>query len=98
MTNTAIQKPADVPIKDTTKISVDWLKLDHENPRLVGTSSRTTEESIVAQLYRGEELGELIQSIAANGRSSASNISTVLLNGNLMQRLNLRPNGINPEM
>jgi hypothetical protein len=67
MTNTAIQKPADVPIKDTTKISVDWLKLDHENPRLVGTSSRTTEESIVAQLYRGEELGELIQSIAANG-------------------------------
>lgn len=67
MTNTAILKPADVPLEDTTKISVDWLKLDRENPRLVGISARTTEESIVAQLYRGEELGELLQSISANG-------------------------------
>lgn len=67
MTNTSIKKPADVPLDDTTKVSVTWLKLDRENPRLVGISTRTTEESIVAQLYRGEELGELIQSIAANG-------------------------------
>ena len=67
MTNTAIQKPADVPLEDTTKISVDWLKLDRENPRLVGISARTTEESVIAQLYRGEELGELLQSISANG-------------------------------
>lgn len=67
MTNTAIQTPADVPLEDTTKISVDWLKLDKENPRLVGISARTTEESIIAQLYRGEELGELLQSISANG-------------------------------
>jgi hypothetical protein len=67
MTNTAIKTAADVPLEDTTKISVDWLKLDRENPRLVGASSRTTEESIIAQLYRGEELGELLQSIAANG-------------------------------
>lgn len=67
MTSTAIQNPADIPLKDTKKVSVDWLKLDQENPRLVGTSACTTEESIVAQLYRGEELGELLQSIAANG-------------------------------
>jgi len=67
MTNTAIQRPADVPLEDTTKISVDWLKLDRENPRLVGISALATEESIIAQLYRGEELGELLQSIAANG-------------------------------
>ncbi len=67
MTITAIQKPTEVPIEDTTKINVDWLKLDRENPRLVGISARTTEESIIAQLYRGEELGELLQSIAANG-------------------------------
>ncbi|HET9146790.1 MAG TPA: ParB N-terminal domain-containing protein [Acetobacteraceae bacterium] len=67
MTNTAIETAADVPLEDTTKISVDWLKLDRENPRLVGVSARTTEESIIAQLYRGEELGELLQSIAANG-------------------------------
>ncbi|QJD31293.1 hypothetical protein GNH96_02510 [Methylococcus geothermalis] len=33
----------------------------------MGASALTTEESIVAQLYRGEELGELLQSIAANG-------------------------------
>lgn len=67
MTSTAIKMPIDVPLKDTTKVSVDWLKLDRQNPRLVGISARTTEESIVAQLYRGEELGELLQSIAANG-------------------------------
>jgi len=67
MTSTATKKPTDVPLEDTTKVSVDWLKLDRENPRLVGTSARTTEESIVAQLYRGEELGELLQSISANG-------------------------------
>lgn len=67
MTNTAIMNSADVPMQDTTKVSVGWLKLDRENPRLVGISTRTTEESIVAQLYRGEELGELLQSIAANG-------------------------------
>ena len=67
MTNNPIQKPADVPLEDTTKVNVDWLKLDRENPRLVGISARTTEESIVAQLYRGEELGELLQSISANG-------------------------------
>lgn len=67
MTSTAIKTPNDVPLADTTKVSVDWLKLDRENPRLVGISARTTEESIVAQLYRGEELGELLQSVAANG-------------------------------
>ncbi|MEW6037220.1 MAG: ParB N-terminal domain-containing protein [Pseudomonadota bacterium] len=67
MTSTTIKTTTDVPLEDTTKVSVDWLKLDRENPRLVGASARTTEESIVAQLYRGEELGELLQSIAANG-------------------------------
>jgi hypothetical protein len=67
MTNTAIKMATDVPLEDTTKVSVDRLKIDRLNPRLVGISARTTEESIVAQLYRGEELGELLQSIAANG-------------------------------
>lgn len=67
MTNTAIQTPVEVPLEDATKISVEWLKLDKENPRLVGISARTTEEAVVAQLYRGEELGELLQSISANG-------------------------------
>lgn len=67
MTTSSIQNPVDVPLGDTTKVSVDWLKLDRENPRLVGISARTAEESIIAQLYRGEELGELLQSISASG-------------------------------
>ncbi len=67
MTDSTMKKPADVPLENTTKVSVDWLKLDRENPRLLGVSARMSEESIVAQLYRGEELGELLQSIAANG-------------------------------
>lgn len=67
MTNNPVQNPADVPFQDTTKVNVDWLKLDRENPRLVGINARTTDESIIAQLYRGEELGELLQSISANG-------------------------------
>ena len=67
MTHTAIQMATDVPLEDTTKVSVDRLKIDRLNPRLVGISARTTEESVIAQLYRGEELGELLQSIAANG-------------------------------
>jgi hypothetical protein len=57
----------DVPFESTTKVRVDWLKLDGRNPRLVSISTHPTEESIVAQLYRGEELEELLQSIAANG-------------------------------
>jgi len=65
MMNDPIQKPADVPLKDTTRVSVDWLKLDRKNPRMTGI--RTTEESVVAQLYRSEDLGELLQSISANG-------------------------------
>ncbi len=67
MADTSIVNPADVPLEQTTKVNVDSLKLDRENPRLVSVSARTTEESIVAQLYRGEELGELLQSITANG-------------------------------
>lgn len=67
MTNTAIKQPTDVPLEDTTKVNVDWLKLDRDNPRLVGVSARTTEDGVIAQLYRGEDLGELLQSIAANG-------------------------------
>lgn len=67
MTDTEVQTLAEVRIGITTKVSVDLLKLDRENPRLVVVGTGTTDESIIAQLYRGEELGELLQSIAANG-------------------------------
>ena len=67
MTNSATQDPAEIPFMDTTKINVDFLKLDRANPRLAGKSACVSDECIIAQLYRGEELDELLQSIAANG-------------------------------
>ncbi|WP_265663877.1 ParB/Srx family N-terminal domain-containing protein [Verminephrobacter aporrectodeae] len=67
MTNNAINTPDQVPMGKTTKVSCDYLKLDHGNPRLVAISACPTDEKIIAQLYRGEELEELLQSIAANG-------------------------------
>ena len=67
MTDVAAQDPSDVPFGNATKINVDFLKLDRRNPRLAGKSDCIAEESIIAQLYRSEELGELLQSIAANG-------------------------------
>lgn len=67
MTNTAHEQYPEIPLNDTKKVCVDLLKLDRENPRLVGVDPRTTDEGIIAQLYRGEELSELLQSISANG-------------------------------
>lgn len=61
------QQVADVPLRTSHKVPVDWLMLDPENPRLVGIDSKLTSEKIIAQLYRGEALDELLQSIAANG-------------------------------
>lgn len=56
-----------VPLRTNHKVPVERLTLDRNNPRLVGIDRKATDESIIAQLYRGEELGELLQSIAANG-------------------------------
>lgn len=61
------ENPADIPLKTSTKVAVEWLELDGNNPRLVGFDRGVKAESIIAQLYRGEELAELVQSIAANG-------------------------------
>jgi hypothetical protein len=59
--------PADVPLLDTTKVPVEWLELDHNNPRLVDGDQKISDEAVIAQLYRKEELGELLQSISSNG-------------------------------
>ena len=59
-------KPDDVPIEEPVEVSVDWLKLDPDNPRLVPSSGLTNEE-IVATLYDRSDLKELIQSISENG-------------------------------
>jgi hypothetical protein len=58
---------AGVSFQTNSKVPIDWLALDRGNPRLVGIDLKATDESIIAQLYRGEELTELLQSIAANG-------------------------------
>ena len=63
MTNGQPQ-PADIPLQETSKVPVEWLRLDQKNPRLVGINQKATDESIIAQLYRSEELAELLQSRA----------------------------------
>ncbi|MCY4301877.1 MAG: hypothetical protein OXC68_09125 [Aestuariivita sp.] len=60
-------KSSDVPIGATAPVLVDCLTLDRENPRLVGNDSSASDEAIISQLFKREELGELLQSIAANG-------------------------------
>ena len=51
----------------TTKVSVERLRLDRRNPRLSGDAEQSSDESIIARLYRAAELDELLQSISANG-------------------------------
>lgn len=63
----AMRNPADVPLEDATPVPVGWLKLDYKNPRLVSVDDLSADIEIVDQLYRGESLDELLQSIAANG-------------------------------
>ena len=55
------------PLASVAPVSVERLVLDHHNPRLVTVNGDATDEQIIAQLYRAEDLGELLQSIAANG-------------------------------
>lgn len=62
-----ITKPSDVPIAETCSVSVEWLVLNRDNPRLAGNDPGVSDEALIAQLFKGEELGELLQSIAANG-------------------------------
>ncbi len=51
----------------TAKVPVDQLRLDRENPRLLDREEGSTDESIIARLYRSAELDELLQSISTNG-------------------------------
>ena len=63
----SIIRTSDVPLKKATRISVDCLRLDQKNPRLVGSGELKNDAAIISELYRGEYLGELLQSFAANG-------------------------------
>ena len=57
----------EIPLNLITKVPVKQLALDCRNPRLIHASDEPNEVAIIAQLYRSEDLGELLQSIAANG-------------------------------
>ena len=58
---------ADMPYRSTTKVAVTRLQLDRQNPRLIGEVQSGSDEAVIARLYRGAELDELLQSISANG-------------------------------
>ena len=54
-------------IEHPTKVSVEQLRLDRQNPRLTGQAGRHSDEALVAELYRSAELDELLQSMSSNG-------------------------------
>ena len=62
-----LRSKEDVLLRRVTRVPVDWLKLDVRNPRLTNMDTEVSDEAIIAHLYRAEDLGELLQSIAANG-------------------------------
>lgn len=51
----------------TTKVPVERLSMDRMNPRLIGQAEHASDESIIALLYHGAEIDELLQSISTNG-------------------------------
>lgn len=54
-------------LETTAKVPVERLRLDRESPRLVGETLGTSDDSIIAHLYRAAALDELLQSISASG-------------------------------
>ena len=54
-------------LETITKVPVERLRLDCRNPRLLGTDEDASDEAIIARLYLSSGLGELLQSISANG-------------------------------
>ena len=49
------------------KVAVERLRLDRQNPRLVGDGENASQEKMIARLYLSADLSELLQSISANG-------------------------------
>lgn len=55
------------PEGKTSKIAVERLELDRENPRLIADVSEATDETIIALLFREADLSELLQSMSTSG-------------------------------
>ena len=78
-------KSEDLPrLKSVVPVPVERLVLDHGNPRLVSVRSDMTDEAIIAHLYRAEDLGELLQSIAANGYMDIEPLIVLAQDGHLV--------------
>ena len=45
-------------------VPVERLRLDRQNPRLIGGAEDSSDEAIIARLYTSSALGELLQSIS----------------------------------
>lgn len=76
-----IRQPSDVSLQQATEVPVDWLRLDPNNPRLVGSGEIASDAAIISELYRGEELGELLQSLASNGYLDIEPLIAELVDG-----------------
>ena len=81
---TTISSPNATPFASVTSVPVEWLALDNKNPRLIGVDSDTNDIEIIAQLYRSEDLAELLQSIAANGYLDIEPLIVLEENGRLL--------------
>ena len=64
---TALRSGMTMELETTTKVPVERLRLDRENPRFVGEATDASDEWIVARLYRSAELDELLLSVSTNG-------------------------------
>ena len=66
--NTKIKGPEALQLRTATPVPVDWLRLDAQNPRLIALGDgKPSNDRIIEQLHRAEELSELLQSFSANG-------------------------------
>ena len=78
MTN-ASDKKSDLPkIGVTELVDVGCLKLDVENPRLLETDGSKGDEYIISDLYKSEDLSELLHSISTNGYMNIEPLVVVL--------------------
>ena len=64
MNNNIVESLDETPLKLVVTVPIGLLVLNHQNPRLVSADGDTVDTAIIAQLYRAEDLGELLQSIA----------------------------------
>lgn len=65
--NTTVASAGSLPLARVVPVPVEQLALDRRNPRMLSVDDDMTDEDMIVELYRGEDLSELLQSIAANG-------------------------------